>query len=113
MHEMSLCEGILQIIQEHANQQKFTKVKTVWLEVGELASVEIESLRFCFDVISKNSLADNATLNIINLPGKAWCLQCAQTVTISNRFSPCPECGSYQLQITGGEELKVKELEVR
>ena len=42
MHEMSLCEGVLQILEEHAKSQGFTRVKTVWLEIGCLAGVELD-----------------------------------------------------------------------
>ncbi len=112
MHEMSLCEGVLQILQAEAGKQGFRRVKTVWLEIGELSSVEVEAMRFSFDVVMKNTLADSAQLIIIDKPGIAWCMQCAKTVSVKQRYDACPDCGSYQLQITGGDEMKIKELEV-
>jgi len=112
MHEMSLCEGVLQILQMEAGKQGFKRVKTVWLEIGELSSVEIEAMRFSFDVVMKNTLADSAQLEIIQKPGVAWCMQCAKTVSVKQRYDECPDCGSYPLQITGGDEMKIKELEV-
>lgn len=112
MHEMSLCESILQILQSQAQVQAFSRVKTVWLEIGELASVEKEALRFSFDVVVKNSLADNARLEIIDVAGQAWCMQCMKPVQIKQRYDACPDCGGYQLQVTGGEEMRIKELEV-
>lgn len=112
MHEMSLCEGVLQVLQTEAGKQGFNKVKSVWLEIGDLSSVEAEALLFCFDVVTRNSLADGAKLNIIHVPGDAWCMQCSKNVAVKKRFDECPDCGSYQLQITGGDEMKIKELEV-
>ncbi|HDK37785.1 MAG TPA: hydrogenase maturation nickel metallochaperone HypA [Thiolapillus brandeum] len=112
MHEMSLCEGVLQILEDNARSQGFSRVKTVWLEIGKLSSVEVEAMRFCFDVVMKDTLADQARLEIIELPGNAWCMQCGKTVPVSQRFDACPECGSYQLQVSGGDELKIRELEV-
>ena len=112
MHEMSLCEGILQLIEEQAKNQKFNSVTNVWLEIGDLAGVEIESLLFCFDVITRNSIAHGANLNIINLPGNAWCMTCSKTVGVKQRYDQCPDCGSYQLQITSGDQMRIKELEV-
>lgn len=112
MHEMSLCEGIVQILEDQAHSQGYSQVKTVWLEIGQFAGVEEEALRFCFDVVCKNTLAENARLEIINTPAKSWCMQCAEPVIIKERFSPCPQCGGYQLQSEGGDELRVKELEV-
>jgi len=112
MHEMSLCEGILRVIAEQAAAQAYHKVKTVWLEVGALAGVEVEALRFGFDVVMKDSIAANARLEIIDIPGQAWCMQCMKNVAIEQRFDPCPGCGGHQLQVNGGEALRIKELEV-
>lgn len=112
MHEMSLCEGVLQILEDQATVQGYKKVNAVWLEIGKFAGVEEEALRFCFDVVCKNTLAENAKLEIINVPAKTWCMQCSQSVIVEDRHSPCPQCGSYQLQSEGGDELRVKELEV-
>ena len=112
MHEMSLCEGILRVIEEQAAVQQYHKVKTVWLEVGTLAGVEVQALRFGFDVVMKGSIAADGRLEVIDIPGRAWCLQCLKNVVVRQRFDVCPECGGYQLQVNGGEELRIKELEV-
>jgi hydrogenase nickel incorporation protein HypA/HybF len=112
MHEMSLCEGVLQVLQTEAKKQGFNKVKAVWLEIGDLSSVEPEAMLFSFDVVTRNSLADGAKLNIINVPGDAWCMQCSKNVAVKQRFDECPECGGYQLQVIAGDEMKIKELEV-
>ena len=112
MHELSLCEGVLQVLEDTARSQGFERVNVVWLEIGALAGVELEAMRFSFDVVKKGTLAENARLEILRIPGRAWCLPCAKNVEIGQRFDACPHCGSYQLQATGGEELRVKELEV-
>ena len=80
MHEISLCEGILQILESEALKQGFSKVKVVWLEIGDLSCVEPEALLFGFDVVTRNSLADGAKLEIIHIPGCAWCMKCKKNV---------------------------------
>ncbi|HFB66581.1 MAG TPA: hydrogenase maturation nickel metallochaperone HypA [Aeromonadales bacterium] len=112
MHEMSLCEGILQVLESESKRQGFKQVQNVWLEIGALAGVEKEALLFSFDVVTKNSIAEQAKLIIVDIPGTAWCMQCSKSVAVNQRFDQCPDCGSYQLQITSGEEMKIKELEV-
>ncbi len=69
MHEMALCESILELIEEQARAQRFTRVSAVALEVGRLAAVEIEALRFGFDVVMRGSLAEKARLEIIETEG--------------------------------------------
>ncbi|MEZ5537516.1 MAG: hydrogenase maturation nickel metallochaperone HypA [Thiolinea sp.] len=112
MHEMSLCEGILQIIEAEAEKQDFSVVKRVVLDVGSLSGVEIPALEFAFDVVMKGSVAEQASLEINQLAAQAWCMACAKSVTIENRYDACPDCGSYQLQVSSGDEMRIKELEV-
>ena len=112
MHEMSICESLVSIIEDQAVAQSFSRVNMVRLEVGALAGVEIEALRFSFEVVTRNGIADGAKLDVIKLPVTGWCMPCANAVVVKERYDACPDCGSYQIQITGGEELRIKEMEV-
>jgi hydrogenase nickel incorporation protein HypA/HybF len=109
---MSLAEGVLQVIEDAALKQGFSRVRTVWLEIGQLAAVEVEAMRFCFDAVTRGSLAEGSRLEIVATPGSAWCMKCSGSVTVEALYDPCPQCGSHQLQVTGGSEMRVKELEV-
>jgi len=113
MHEMSLCEGVVQLIEEQAGQQQFTRVNTVWLEIGTLAGVETDAMRFSFDAVTKETVADGARLEIIDIPGRAFCPACKRQVAVSARFDGCPECDYYPLELIAGEEMRIKELEVQ
>jgi hydrogenase nickel incorporation protein HypA/HybF len=112
MHEMSLAEGVLQLIEDAAREQEFATVTAVWLEIGRLSGVEVEAMKFCFDAVTRDSIAEGARLEIITLPGTGWCMECSITVPMTEVFGACPQCGSYQMQVTGGTEMRVKELEV-
>lgn len=112
MHEMSLAESVLQLIEDAARRDRFNKVSTVWLEIGQLSVVEPEAMAFCFDAVTRNTVADGARLEIITLPGQGWCQACALTVPMTEVFDECPHCGGYPLQVTAGAEMRVKELEV-
>lgn len=112
MHEMSLAEGVLQIVEDAARVQGFSRVRLVRLEVGRLANVEPEALRFCFDAVTRGSLAEGAGLDIVDTPGAGWCMQCSDSVPVAALYDACPRCGSFQVQVTAGTEMRVKELEV-
>lgn len=112
MHEMALAEGVLQIVEEAARREGFARVRAVLLEIGQLASVEPDAMRFCFDAVTRRSVAEGARLEIVATPGAAWCMKCSQPVTLAALGEACPRCGSYQLQVTGGDAMRVKELEV-
>lgn len=112
MHEMALSESIIQSIEAGASQHGYVKVSLVRIEVGPLAGVECEALRFCFDAAARGTIAEGAIFDILETGATAWCLLCGKSVTIKQRFDPCPDCGSHQLQLQSGEELRIKELEV-
>jgi hydrogenase nickel incorporation protein HypA/HybF len=112
MHELSLAEGVLQRIEESAARDGFTQVRTVWLEIGQLAAVAPDAMKFCWDAVSRGSIAEGARLEIIDVPGRAWCPNCRQTVPLVEVYAICPVCGGCQLEITSGTEMRVKELEV-
>ena len=113
MHEMSLCEGVLQIVEEHARSAGFSKVTRVRLEIGRLAGVDPRALRFSFGAVTRNTVAEAAELDIIDVDGRAWCMSCQGEVAVTQRFDACPNCGSHQLQVIGGDDLRVKDLEVQ
>lgn len=112
MHEMSLAESMLQIIEDNARSGGYARVKTVWLEVGRLAGVEPEALRFCFDAVTRDSLAEGASLVILETAGIGRCLTCGKSVEVAQRYDPCPECGGFPVEVTGGTEMRISELEV-
>ena len=82
------------------------------LEIGASAGVEIEALRFGFEVAARDSVAEGSDLAIDERAGSAWCEHCQREVNIPDRLSACPICGGYGLRVTGGTEMKLKNLEV-
>ncbi len=112
MHEMALASHMLAIITEQAETQNYDKVLRVCLEIGIFSDVEPEAMRFCFEAVTRDSLAENAVLEIERPLGQGWCMDCAQTVEMSDRLGSCPACGSAKVQITGGDQMRIKELEV-
>ncbi len=113
MHEMSLTEGVVRILEEQAATHGFSRIKTVWLEIGELSTVVPDSMEFCFGAVAAgNPLTKDARLEIIRVPGTAWCMDCSASVEIATRTDPCPRCGGYQVTVTAGTEMRIKEVEV-
>lgn len=112
MHEMSLAEGIRTIVEDQARQHGFSRVTRLRLEIGRFAGVEKAALAFAWDVVMKGSPAEGATLDMLDLPGQALCYDCMKTVQIDDRLSPCPTCGGGKLIPQGGDEMRVKDMEV-
>ncbi|MGE4483193.1 hydrogenase maturation nickel metallochaperone HypA [Acidocella sp.] len=112
MHEMALCEGLVQSLMEQASSQDFSKVHRIWLEIGALATVEPEAMRFNFPIVARGTLAEEAVLEILPVDGHGWCMQCSTPVAVRAFGAGCPLCGGFQLQISDGQQMRIKQLEV-
>jgi len=112
MHEMSIAESIVRLLQRQAHEQHFSRVKRIWLKIGPLATVELESLRFCFSAACRGTLAEGAGLEIVSPEPRARCGQCGLEQPVSSRFDACQGCGGFRLQLLQGDEMQVHELEV-
>jgi hydrogenase nickel incorporation protein HypA/HybF len=112
MHEMSLAEGVLQLVEETAQREGAGRVLRVVLEIGQLSSVEPEALKFCFDAVIRDSIAAEAVLECIEVPGAGGCLECGRTVALATVYGPCPECGSCRVRASSGTEMRVREIEI-
>ncbi|RBP11231.1 hydrogenase-3 nickel incorporation protein HypA [Roseiarcus fermentans] len=112
MHEMALTESIVEIAVETARREGAARVRRVFVDVGALSHAEPEALLFCFDAVSAGTIAAGATLDIARIPGAGWCMDCGKTVPLAERFGACPECGRSHVQMTAGDAMRVREIEV-
>lgn len=112
MHELTLARSILELVNKRASEINSQSVKKIYLEIGELTGIDQESLRFSFNVVAKGSIAEQASLEIIEIKGQAICDFCHETVMLKNYYDGCKICGQYSLRIIQGEELRVKSMEV-
>jgi hydrogenase nickel incorporation protein HypA/HybF len=112
VHELSLAEGIRELIEEAAQREGFSRVSGVWLEIGRLSAVETEAMRFCFDAAMHGSVAAGARLEIVEVPGRGHCPACDRDTALAAVYDPCEHCGALPVVVTGGTEMRVKELEV-
>jgi hydrogenase nickel incorporation protein HypA/HybF len=108
MHELGITQTIVAIVAEHA---KGEKVQRVSLEIGKLSAIMPDSVRFCFDVCSKGTVLEGAKLEIIEIPGLARCRRCGVEVPLEQPFGICT-CGSVELDVIAGQELRIKEMEI-
>lgn len=112
MHEMSLAENVVELVEYRARREGCRRVKTVRLEIGKLSGVEPEAIRFCFDAVASGTLAEGAVLDIVEQDGRGWCFDCSRTMPLDARGDACPECGGHRLRLDAGIAMRVKELEI-
>jgi hydrogenase nickel incorporation protein HypA/HybF len=108
MHEMGITQSIVAIVAEQAGARK---VRRVTLEIGKLSPIMPDAVRFCFDVVAQGTVLGGAALDIIEIPGRARCLDCGGEVALTDIVGRCG-CGSRKLERLAGEELNIKSMEL-
>lgn len=108
MHELGIAQEIVSIVVERAAGARVVRVV---LEIGKLAAVLPDAVRFCFDLCAEDTPLEGASLVIIETPGRARCRACGNELTFDRPFGRCP-CGETDLEWLSGAELKVKEFEI-
>ncbi|CAN7791619.1 hydrogenase maturation nickel metallochaperone HypA [Caballeronia sp. LjRoot34] len=110
MHEIALAGGILHMVEAAAAREHFRRVSQLRLEIGALAGVEPQALRFALTAMMPGTCLEGGEIMIDEIPGTARCLHCGARVEIESHAEPCSQCGGYTLQATGGAELRVVDL---
>ena len=108
MHELALTESIISGVRERVGGRKVIRVI---VEVGKLAGVVPESLRFFFSACIEGTPLEGAALELVEIPGEARCRRCGQKVAANDLLLEC-DCGSVDVELLRGQELLVQAVEV-
>lgn len=109
MHELSITRNIVAIVADKAAGRT---VRSVRLTVGKLAGVELQAVRFCFDMCAEEAGIGGAELIVDEVEGRGRCQECGEAVALDSLIGICPCPKRAKLVIEAGEELLVKEMEV-
>ncbi len=108
MHELAIMESVVDAVSERVGDAHVVRVQ---LEIGKLSGIVPDALRFCFDLSTEGTPLAGAALEIIEIPGRARCVDCAADVELESVIALCG-CGSANLKFLSGQELKIKQVEV-
>jgi hydrogenase nickel incorporation protein HypA/HybF len=108
MHELGITQAIVELAAEGA---RGAKVIRVVVAIGKLTTVLPDAVQFCFELCSAGTAVEGAVLEIIEVPGRARCRQCAAELELHQPLGRCT-CGNDDLEWLAGEELTIKAIEV-
>ncbi|KND40488.1 MULTISPECIES: hydrogenase maturation nickel metallochaperone HypA [Streptomyces] len=109
MHEMSVALAVVdQVVEAAGRAGDVTAVRSVRLQVGELAGVVPDALAFGFELACAGTLLEGAELVTEEVPGRARCTSCAHAwdVGMPPRLT-CPACGGTRTDLLAGRELQI------
>lgn len=110
MHEFSLAQNIIEIVEENARQNHAERVTEVVLEIGTLSGVELPALDMALQSLQPGTLMEHAAIKKNIIKALARCGECHFQFVPDDYFCACPKCGSFLHEVIQGKELRVKSI---
>lgn len=105
MHELSVCQALLHQASQVARDHGAARIKHLHVRIGALSGVEADLLQQAFPAASRGTVAEAATLHVEHSPVRIHCAACGQDAAVEINHLACPQCGHWQTQLIGGDEL--------
>ncbi|MFI6846220.1 hydrogenase maturation nickel metallochaperone HypA [Kitasatospora sp. NBC_00085] len=108
MHEMSIAAAVVGQVEEAALAAGATTVRSVLLQVGQLAGVVPDSLDFCFGLACEGTVLAGCELVVEPVAARARCVPCTDEWLVG--MPPelcCPVCGTATAELLAGRELQI------
>ena len=112
MHELSIARSVLDMVKQNVAEKDLPKVRSIMMRIGELAGVMPDSLEFCYQALTSDTLLSQSSLCIERVPFQIECQQCHQLSLNERGFAFCPLCGSSNTTLLSGDELHVAAIEL-
>lgn len=107
MHELSIAQNIITIIQSELPKYNFSKVQFISLRIGVMRQIVPDALFFAFECLAKDTPLEGAAIKIETIPIKGRCRSCHHEFILDNWQAKCTSCGDNQIEIIGGKELEI------
>ncbi len=112
MHEASIVEALLQAAREEMDRAGGRRILRIEVTVGNLSGVNVDALRFAFEMLAPGTPAAGAELALVETRAVCSCRACGKESPLEDPFGACPACGSVDVRVRGGDELLLSSLEV-
>jgi len=109
MHELSISGAIVDTAIKHADGRK---VSVVNVRIGHLRQAIPKSLHFYWEIVTRETLAEGARLELEIVPGRLRCKACNHDWSVDAPAFRCPQCASGDVAVESGDELEVESIEV-
>lgn len=112
MHELGIMSGVMDAVQQSADNAGADKVLKVTLSVGVMTEAIEDALRFAFEALSEGTICDGAELEINMIQPRSRCLDCGNEFEHDRFHMTCPKCDSFACQLIAGREMRIDSIEV-
>jgi hydrogenase nickel incorporation protein HypA/HybF len=112
MHEMGIANSVLESVKAEVARHPGTLPSKVGLRIGEMAAIDQDALRFCFEAITRETELESLELEIEISPFRFRCSNCQHEFAVRDYETRCPQCASLETKFISGDELELAYLEV-
>jgi hydrogenase nickel incorporation protein HypA/HybF len=112
MHEQSIVESLLALALENAEKAGARKIVSINLVVGDYTGIVEDAVNFYFGFLSKDTIAAGATVNYTRVAGQLRCRDCDILFPLQKHEYRCPQCDGRRVEIVGGRELYIENMQV-
>lgn len=109
MHELSITRNVVTLVAERAKGRRVTQVR---LRIGRLAGIQVDAVKFCFDVCAQGTELEGARLVIEDVPGRGECTVCGASAPMDDFVALCACEAGAPLKVVAGEEMQLVDIEL-
>jgi hydrogenase nickel incorporation protein HypA/HybF len=112
MHEMGITQQILSQAFAAAEQEHATRINEIRVSVGELTEVVETALQFSFEVLRRDTIAEDAVLDVTVIAPYSRCTTCGHEFEHDRFDMTCPSCGGFFCENLRGRELRIDSIDI-
>ena len=112
MHELSLCQDLIDQVTELARKHKARAVSSVKVQIGQLAGVEPLLLASAFTIARAGTVAEQAEMITEVVAPRVICNACGAESDATPANLLCSVCGSNDTRLIRGDELILARVEL-
>ncbi len=112
MHEMGIANSVLEAVRTEMERYPGNYPCKVGVRIGEMAAIDQDALRFCFEAMVHETELESLALEIEVCPRRHCCTACGHEFIVHDYDSRCPQCASLATVCISGDELELAYLEV-
>lgn len=112
MHELSIANSLVELVEQQVAEDELASIRCIKLRIGALSCVHRDSLLFCFNLVTQDTMLRESKLEIETVPVEIYCSTCQSVQLLPGIQSfRCPACGTASGDIRQGRELELHSIE--
>ncbi|MBA2282152.1 MAG: hydrogenase maturation nickel metallochaperone HypA [Actinomycetota bacterium] len=109
MHELSLCQAIVETVEARAGGRPLERVD---VRIGHLRQVVPDSLLFSWEMLTAGTALEACELVVEHVPAVVRCRACAVETTLDWPVLACAACDGLDVELLTGKEFEIASFDV-